>query len=81
MAIVVIVLWILLTGGFIGVGVVYTNLAMVMIGFFSLFGFIIIGEVCRANNPKNKKHYMKMRQREKQIEEEYGVIDFFDKKD
>lgn len=81
MAIVVIVLWILLTGGFIGVGVMCTNLAMVMIGLLSLFGFIIIGEVCRANTPKNRYHYRKMEQREKKIEREYGVIDFFDKKD
>ena len=81
MAITLIVLWILLTGGFIGIGVTCESLGMVLLGLISLFGFFIIGEVCRLNNSHNKGYDIKFKQREKKIEKEYGIIDYFDKDD
>ena len=43
------------------------------------FDFCVACIVCSTKNPKNTRHEKKKIQREKEIENEYGIIDFFEK--
>ena len=51
------------------------------IALWILFGFdfCVFCIVCSTKNPKNTQQEKRKIQREKEIEKEYGIIDFFEK--
>lgn len=68
--------WFLFVSIFIALGVSFCNLFAFLLGIAFLFGFFIIGLACEGNTSQGRKNIENRNKKQKEIEKEYGIIDY-----
>ena len=80
MSVLIFIGWIMLVSGFIVVGFITTSALLFLIGLCLLFVPLFIGEVHNTFTPEGKKQAQRDKEIQLEIEKEFGIIEYKDKK-
>lgn len=74
-----IIVWIFVVAFLISMAVVFTNVFAAIIGIILLVAPFVYSEANRTKTPQGRKSLREQHKREKEIEREYGIIDWEDR--
>ena len=80
-ALIVLLLWIVVTAMFIVLGVCVTSPILFIIGILLLFVPLFVGDYRNSQTPRGKAQNHKAREKQKKIEKEFGLIEYWEDKD
>lgn len=80
MGFIFIMAWILIMAVFISIGLLACNLFLFVLGFLLLFIPFAYGDYKYSQTPKGKKENIKKYEKQRKIEEEFGIIEYWENK-